>query len=154
MLFLIIFDLSIMVLGIYNQDQNSQLFIGNIFTTFLNSFSYAIITVILVLETRKYQNYSVFRACFWFISLICYSLLFRSKILELTFNDSNDNYILEFVFFFLKFALIACSFLIEFIRPANRKSNLTYPESTAGLFSWLTFWWITKYSLFILKNKF
>ena len=78
--FVIIFELSIMVINICHQNKLSIAFI---FTPVLNVFSYAVIAVILVLETKNDQHYSVFRACFWFITLICYSLLFRSKILEL-----------------------------------------------------------------------
>ena len=148
--FVIIFELSIMVINICHQNELSIAFI---FTPVLNVFSYAIITVILVLETKKDQHYSVFRACFWFIALICYSLLFRSKILELT-DNLRDDHILEFVFFFLKFTFIISNFLIEFV-PKQSNSFLTKknPESNASLFSWLIFGWITRY-IFVIKNNF
>ncbi len=76
---------------------------------------------VLYLETKKSRSYSVFRMLFWFLSIVSYSILFRSRIYAL--KDSQSDYMPEFIFFFLMYALIVIAFLIEFL-PTKRFSPL------------------------------
>lgn len=93
--------------------------------------------VIAVLESRRGLNYSVFRTAFWFISILCYSFLFRTRVNEL--SDDIEDYIPNFVFFYLNYSLIVISFFLEFLpnKKASSllKDNKKYPEKVYNYIS-------------------
>uniref|UniRef100_A0A8C3AES5 ATP-binding cassette, sub-family C (CFTR/MRP), member 3 n=1 Tax=Cyclopterus lumpus TaxID=8103 RepID=A0A8C3AES5_CYCLU len=80
---------------------------------------------------------------FWFLSVLCAVVPFRSKILQ---NEVTDK--LRFTTFYLYFGLAVCELILCFCHPYPCLTSLNLcPETTAGFLSTLTFWWFTSLAI-------
>uniref|UniRef100_A0A8C3AFR5 ABC-type glutathione-S-conjugate transporter n=1 Tax=Cyclopterus lumpus TaxID=8103 RepID=A0A8C3AFR5_CYCLU len=85
---------------------------------------------------------------FWFLSVLCAVVPFRSKILQ---NEVTDK--LRFTTFYLYFGLAVCELILCcFNEKPPLFSNVVTdpnlcPETTAGFLSTLTFWWFTSLAI-------
>ncbi|XP_070707850.1 ATP-binding cassette sub-family C member 3 isoform X1 [Pempheris klunzingeri] len=89
---------------------------------------------------------------FWFLSVLCAIVPFRSKILQ----ASNQNEVtdkLRFTTFYFYFGLVVCELILCcFNEKPPLFSNIVTdpnpcPESTAGFLSSVTFWWFTRMAI-------
>uniref|UniRef100_A0A673CJC1 ATP-binding cassette, sub-family C (CFTR/MRP), member 3 n=1 Tax=Sphaeramia orbicularis TaxID=375764 RepID=A0A673CJC1_9TELE len=81
---------------------------------------------------------------FWFLSVLCAIVPFRSKILQ--GEGKSDK--LRFATFYLYFSLVVCELILCCFneKPPLFSSN-PCPESTAGFLSTITFWWFTSMAI-------
>ncbi|NWS44058.1 MRP3 protein, partial [Probosciger aterrimus] len=93
---------------------------------------------------------------FWFLSVLCAVVPFRSKIMT-TAAQGHVNERFRFTTFYIYFALIIMELILScfkekppFFSPVNTDPN-PCPELTSGFLSRLTFWWFT--SMAILGYK-
>uniref|UniRef100_A0A8C3AF62 ATP-binding cassette, sub-family C (CFTR/MRP), member 3 n=1 Tax=Cyclopterus lumpus TaxID=8103 RepID=A0A8C3AF62_CYCLU len=89
---------------------------------------------------------------FWFLSVLCAVVPFRSKILQASSqNEVTDK--LRFTTFYLYFGLAVCELILCcFNEKPPLFSNVVTdpnlcPETTAGFLSTLTFWWFTSLAI-------
>ncbi|KAJ8413727.1 hypothetical protein AAFF_G00082340 [Aldrovandia affinis] len=89
---------------------------------------------------------------FWFVSVLCAIVPFRSKIIQA--NDKGDiTEKLRFTTFYLYFGLIMAELILTCFneRPPLFSSVVTdpnpCPEATAGFLSTMTFWWFTSMAI-------
>ncbi|XP_029311727.1 canalicular multispecific organic anion transporter 2 isoform X4 [Cottoperca gobio] len=88
---------------------------------------------------------------FWFLSVLCAIVPFRSKILEASQNDVTDK--LRFTTFYFYFILVVCELILCcFNEKPPLFSNVVTdpnpcPENTAGFLSTMTFWWFTSMAI-------
>uniref|UniRef100_A0A673CLX7 ATP-binding cassette, sub-family C (CFTR/MRP), member 3 n=1 Tax=Sphaeramia orbicularis TaxID=375764 RepID=A0A673CLX7_9TELE len=86
---------------------------------------------------------------FWFLSVLCAIVPFRSKILQEETNVDK----LRFATFYLYFSLVVCELILCCFneKPPLFSSVVTdpnpCPESTAGFLSTITFWWFTSMAI-------
>ncbi|NXG69236.1 MRP3 protein, partial [Baryphthengus martii] len=92
---------------------------------------------------------------FWFLSVLCAVVPFRSKIMTTAQGHVNERF--RFTTFYIYFALIIIELILScfkekppFFSPVNTDPN-PCPELTSGFLSRLTFWWFT--SMAILGYK-
>ncbi|KAG7506621.1 canalicular multispecific organic anion transporter 2 isoform X1 [Solea senegalensis] len=89
---------------------------------------------------------------FWFLSVLCAIVPFRSKILQAS-SQSEVTDKLRFTTFYVYFALTVCELILCCFneKPPLFSSVVTdpnpCPESTAGFLSTLTFWWFTRMAI-------
>ncbi|KAM9424656.1 LOW QUALITY PROTEIN: ATP-binding cassette sub-family C member 3 [Pholidichthys leucotaenia] len=89
---------------------------------------------------------------FWFLSVLCAIVPFRSKILQAS-DQSEDVDMLRFTTFFFYFALVVCELILCCFneKPPLFSSVVTdpnpCPEATAGFLSRITFWWFTSLAI-------
>ncbi|XP_064006538.1 ATP-binding cassette sub-family C member 3 isoform X2 [Pogoniulus pusillus] len=93
---------------------------------------------------------------FWFLSVLCAVVPFRSKIMT-TAAKGHVNERFRFTTFYIYFALIIAELILScfkerppFFSPASKDPN-PCPELTSGFLSRLTFWWFT--SMVVLGYK-
>uniref|UniRef100_A0A668AAK9 ATP-binding cassette, sub-family C (CFTR/MRP), member 3 n=1 Tax=Myripristis murdjan TaxID=586833 RepID=A0A668AAK9_9TELE len=81
---------------------------------------------------------------FWFLSVLCAIVPFRSKILQASIPDK-----LRFTTFYFYFSLVVCELILCcFNEKPPLFSNVNpCPESTAGFLSTITFWWFTSMAI-------
>uniref|UniRef100_A0A668A6A6 ATP-binding cassette, sub-family C (CFTR/MRP), member 3 n=1 Tax=Myripristis murdjan TaxID=586833 RepID=A0A668A6A6_9TELE len=85
---------------------------------------------------------------FWFLSVLCAIVPFRSKILQSEVPDK-----LRFTTFYFYFSLVVCELILCcFNEKPPLFSNVVTdpnpcPESTAGFLSTITFWWFTSMAI-------
>uniref|UniRef100_A0A3Q1BS92 ATP-binding cassette, sub-family C (CFTR/MRP), member 3 n=1 Tax=Amphiprion ocellaris TaxID=80972 RepID=A0A3Q1BS92_AMPOC len=85
---------------------------------------------------------------FWFLSVLCAIVPFRSKILQSEVTDK-----LRFTTFYFYFGMVVCELILCcFNEKPPLFSNVVTdpnpcPESTAGFLSKLTFWWFTSLAI-------
>ncbi|XP_063312149.1 ATP-binding cassette sub-family C member 3 [Pelobates fuscus] len=86
---------------------------------------------------------------FWFLSIICAIIPFRSKII-VTVKEGHISDKFRFTTFYIYFSLLVVEFFLScfkearpFFSPVSSESN-PCPESEASFLSRLTFWWFTK----------
>uniref|UniRef100_A0A8D0A4J0 ATP-binding cassette, sub-family C (CFTR/MRP), member 3 n=1 Tax=Sander lucioperca TaxID=283035 RepID=A0A8D0A4J0_SANLU len=85
---------------------------------------------------------------FWFLSVLCAIVPFRSKILQSEVTDK-----LRFTTFYFYFGLVACELILCcFNEKPPLFSNVVTdpnpcPETTAGFLSTITFWWFTSMAI-------
>uniref|UniRef100_A0AAZ3Q244 ATP-binding cassette, sub-family C (CFTR/MRP), member 3 n=1 Tax=Oncorhynchus tshawytscha TaxID=74940 RepID=A0AAZ3Q244_ONCTS len=90
---------------------------------------------------------------FWFLSVLCAIVPFRSKILQSEISDK-----LRFTTFYFYFSLIAAELILScFNEKPPLFSNIDTdpnpcPQSTAGFLSTMTFWWFTSMAIKGYKN--
>ncbi|XP_038161331.1 canalicular multispecific organic anion transporter 2 isoform X2 [Cyprinodon tularosa] len=88
---------------------------------------------------------------FWFLSVLCALVPFRSKILKVYGKDVPDK--LRFTTFYIYFGLILCELILCcFNEKPPLFSNVVTdpnpcPETTAGFLSTVTFWWFTSLAI-------
>ncbi|XP_054455373.1 ATP-binding cassette sub-family C member 3 isoform X2 [Anoplopoma fimbria] len=89
---------------------------------------------------------------FWFLSVLCAVVPFRSKILQASSqNEVTDK--LRFTTFYFYFGLVVCELILCcFNEKPPLFSNVVTdpnpcPETTAGFLSTLTFWWFTSMAI-------
>ncbi|XP_034564588.1 canalicular multispecific organic anion transporter 2 isoform X1 [Notolabrus celidotus] len=89
---------------------------------------------------------------FWFLSVLCAIVPFRSKILQASsLNEVTDK--LRFTTFYFYFALVVCELILCcFNEKPPLFSNVVTdpnpcPETTAGFLSTVTFWWFTSLAM-------
>ncbi|XP_059180053.1 ATP-binding cassette sub-family C member 3 isoform X2 [Centropristis striata] len=89
---------------------------------------------------------------FWFLSLLCAIVPFRSKILQAS-SQSEVNDKLRFTTFYFYFGLVVCELILCcFNEKPPLFSNVVTdpnpcPETTAGFLSTMTFWWFTRMAI-------
>ncbi|XP_039991337.1 ATP-binding cassette sub-family C member 3 isoform X3 [Xiphias gladius] len=89
---------------------------------------------------------------FWFLSVLCAIVPFRSKILQAS-NQSEVTDKLRFTTFYFYFSLVACELIFCcFNEKPPLFSNVVTdpnpcPETTAGFLSTMTFWWFTSMAI-------
>uniref|UniRef100_UPI0037E7E5A5 ATP-binding cassette sub-family C member 3 n=1 Tax=Semicossyphus pulcher TaxID=241346 RepID=UPI0037E7E5A5 len=89
---------------------------------------------------------------FWFLSVLCAIVPFRSKILQAS-NQSEVSDKLRFTTFYFYFALVVCELILCcFNEKPPLFSNVVTdpnpcPETTAGFLSTITFWWFTRMAI-------
>ncbi|XP_047234005.1 ATP-binding cassette sub-family C member 3 isoform X2 [Girardinichthys multiradiatus] len=89
---------------------------------------------------------------FWFLSVLCAIVPFRSKILKASGQDDIPDK-LRFTTFYLYFGLILCELILCcFNEKPPLFSNVVTdpnpcPETTAGFLSTVTFWWFTRLAI-------
>uniref|UniRef100_A0A673CL51 ATP-binding cassette, sub-family C (CFTR/MRP), member 3 n=1 Tax=Sphaeramia orbicularis TaxID=375764 RepID=A0A673CL51_9TELE len=91
---------------------------------------------------------------FWFLSVLCAIVPFRSKILQASTQVSTSSpQKLRFATFYLYFSLVVCELILCCFneKPPLFSSVVTdpnpCPESTAGFLSTITFWWFTSMAI-------
>uniref|UniRef100_A0A8C7LEF1 Canalicular multispecific organic anion transporter 2-like n=1 Tax=Oncorhynchus kisutch TaxID=8019 RepID=A0A8C7LEF1_ONCKI len=90
---------------------------------------------------------------FWFLSVLCAIVPFRSKILQSEISDK-----LRFTTFYFYFSLIVAELILTcFNEKPPLFSNIDTdpnpcPQSTAGFLSTMTFWWFTSMAIKGYKN--
>uniref|UniRef100_A0A4W6BLH0 ATP-binding cassette, sub-family C (CFTR/MRP), member 3 n=1 Tax=Lates calcarifer TaxID=8187 RepID=A0A4W6BLH0_LATCA len=78
---------------------------------------------------------------FWFLSVLCAIVPFRSKILQASSQ-------LRFTTFYFYFSLVVCELILCcFNEKPPLFSNNPCPETTAGFLSTMTFWWFTSMAI-------
>ncbi|XP_075949233.1 ATP-binding cassette sub-family C member 3 isoform X3 [Anarhichas minor] len=89
---------------------------------------------------------------FWFLSVLCAVVPFRSKILQASSqNEVTDK--LRFTTFYFYFGLVVCELILCcFNEKPPLFSNVVTdpnpcPEATAGFLSTMTFWWFTRLAI-------
>uniref|UniRef100_A0A3B3ZRN1 Uncharacterized protein n=1 Tax=Periophthalmus magnuspinnatus TaxID=409849 RepID=A0A3B3ZRN1_9GOBI len=109
-------------------------------------------TFLIQLERLRGVQSSGVLFIFWFLSVLCAIVPFRSKILE----EKSDAFRLST--FYLYFALILCELILCCFneRPPLFSNVVTdpnpCPENTAGFLSTMTFWWFTSMAIKGYKN--
>ncbi|XP_071329266.1 ATP-binding cassette sub-family C member 3 isoform X2 [Trachinotus anak] len=89
---------------------------------------------------------------FWFLSVLCAIVPFRSKILQAS-SQSEVSDKLRFSTFYLYFSLVVCELILCCFneKPPLFSSVVTdpnpCPETTAGFLSTMTFWWFTSMAI-------
>ncbi|XP_036936900.1 canalicular multispecific organic anion transporter 2 isoform X2 [Acanthopagrus latus] len=89
---------------------------------------------------------------FWFLSVLCSIVPFRSKILQAS-KESEVTDKLRFTTFYFYFALVVCELVLCcFNEKPPLFSNVVTdpnpcPETTAGFLSTITFWWFTSMAI-------
>uniref|UniRef100_A0A3P9KLK6 ATP-binding cassette, sub-family C (CFTR/MRP), member 3 n=1 Tax=Oryzias latipes TaxID=8090 RepID=A0A3P9KLK6_ORYLA len=89
---------------------------------------------------------------FWFLSVLCAIVPFRSKILKAS-GESEVPDKLRFTTFYVYFSLVVCELILCCFneRPPLFSDTVTdpnpCPETTAGFLSSMTFWWFTSLAL-------
>uniref|UniRef100_A0A673CJH5 ATP-binding cassette, sub-family C (CFTR/MRP), member 3 n=1 Tax=Sphaeramia orbicularis TaxID=375764 RepID=A0A673CJH5_9TELE len=89
---------------------------------------------------------------FWFLSVLCAIVPFRSKILQASTQVRKSDK-LRFATFYLYFSLVVCELILCCFneKPPLFSSVVTdpnpCPESTAGFLSTITFWWFTSMAI-------
>uniref|UniRef100_A0A8D0D9D9 ABC-type glutathione-S-conjugate transporter n=1 Tax=Sander lucioperca TaxID=283035 RepID=A0A8D0D9D9_SANLU len=89
---------------------------------------------------------------FWFLSVLCAIVPFRSKILQAS-SQSEVTDKLRFTTFYFYFGLVACELILCcFNEKPPLFSNVVTdpnpcPETTAGFLSTITFWWFTSMAI-------
>ncbi|KAM4525274.1 ATP-binding cassette sub-family C member 3 isoform 2-T2 [Odontesthes bonariensis] len=89
---------------------------------------------------------------FWFLSVLCAIVPFRSKILKAS-SESEVTDKLRFTTFYIYFGLVACQLILCCFneRPPLFSNVVTdpnpCPETTAGFLSTMTFWWFTSLAI-------
>ncbi|XP_060884943.1 ATP-binding cassette sub-family C member 3 isoform X2 [Labrus mixtus] len=89
---------------------------------------------------------------FWFLSVLCAIVPFRSKILQAS-SQSEVTDKLRFTTFYFYFALVVCELILCcFNEKPPLFSNVVTdpnpcPEATAGFLSTITFWWFTSMAI-------
>ncbi|XP_074518633.1 ATP-binding cassette sub-family C member 3 isoform X2 [Halichoeres trimaculatus] len=89
---------------------------------------------------------------FWFLSVLCAIVPFRSKILQAS-SQSEVSDKLRFTTFYFYFALVVCELILSCFneKPPLFSSVVTdpnpCPEATAGFLSTVTFWWFTSMAI-------
>uniref|UniRef100_A0A673CNG5 ATP-binding cassette, sub-family C (CFTR/MRP), member 3 n=1 Tax=Sphaeramia orbicularis TaxID=375764 RepID=A0A673CNG5_9TELE len=90
---------------------------------------------------------------FWFLSVLCAIVPFRSKILQASTQVKLRGDKLRFATFYLYFSLVVCELILCCFneKPPLFSSVVTdpnpCPESTAGFLSTITFWWFTSMAI-------
>uniref|UniRef100_A0A673CN08 ATP-binding cassette, sub-family C (CFTR/MRP), member 3 n=1 Tax=Sphaeramia orbicularis TaxID=375764 RepID=A0A673CN08_9TELE len=90
---------------------------------------------------------------FWFLSVLCAIVPFRSKILQASTQGEGKSDKLRFATFYLYFSLVVCELILCCFneKPPLFSSVVTdpnpCPESTAGFLSTITFWWFTSMAI-------
>uniref|UniRef100_A0A8D0A2U8 ATP-binding cassette, sub-family C (CFTR/MRP), member 3 n=1 Tax=Sander lucioperca TaxID=283035 RepID=A0A8D0A2U8_SANLU len=91
---------------------------------------------------------------FWFLSVLCAIVPFRSKILQASTNTRSEvTDKLRFTTFYFYFGLVACELILCcFNEKPPLFSNVVTdpnpcPETTAGFLSTITFWWFTSMAI-------
>uniref|UniRef100_A0A3P8UPJ9 ATP binding cassette subfamily C member 3 n=1 Tax=Cynoglossus semilaevis TaxID=244447 RepID=A0A3P8UPJ9_CYNSE len=88
---------------------------------------------------------------FWFLSVLCAIVPFRSKILQASSQVMTDK--LRFTTFYFYFGLVVCELILCCFneKPPLFSSVVTdpnpCPETTAGFLSTITFWWFTSMAI-------
>ncbi|XP_074476742.1 ATP-binding cassette sub-family C member 3 isoform X2 [Sebastes fasciatus] len=89
---------------------------------------------------------------FWFLSVLCAIVPFRSKILQAS-SQSEVTDKLRFTTFYFYFALVVCELILCCFneKPPHFSTAVTdpnpCPETTAGFLSTMTFWWFTSMAI-------
>uniref|UniRef100_A0A8C4I473 ATP-binding cassette, sub-family C (CFTR/MRP), member 3 n=1 Tax=Dicentrarchus labrax TaxID=13489 RepID=A0A8C4I473_DICLA len=81
---------------------------------------------------------------FWFLSVLCAIVPFRSKILQSEVTDK-----LRFTTFYFYFSMLVCELILCCFneRPPLFSNVNPCPETTAGFLSTMTFWWFTSMAI-------
>ncbi|XP_048869139.1 ATP-binding cassette sub-family C member 3 isoform X2 [Brienomyrus brachyistius] len=94
---------------------------------------------------------------FWFLSVLCAIVPFRSKILQISLKNRVEDK-LRFTTFYIYFGLIVVQLILSCFneKPPLFSSVVTdpnpCPESSAGFLSTMTFWWFTSMAIKGYKN--
>uniref|UniRef100_A0A4W5REH7 ABC-type glutathione-S-conjugate transporter n=1 Tax=Hucho hucho TaxID=62062 RepID=A0A4W5REH7_9TELE len=89
---------------------------------------------------------------FWFLSVLCAIVPFRSKILQAKVRSGIPDK-LRFITFYLYFSLVLSQLILScFKEKPSLFSNNPCPQSTAGFLSTMTFWWFTSMAIKGYKN--
>ncbi|KAM7371220.1 hypothetical protein PAMP_010709 [Pampus punctatissimus] len=90
---------------------------------------------------------------FWFLSVLCAIVPFRSKILQASSSQNEVTDKLRFTTFYFYFSLVVCELILCCFneKPPLFSDVVTdpnpCPESTAGFLSTITFWWFTSMAI-------
>uniref|UniRef100_A0A3B3ZRJ8 Uncharacterized protein n=1 Tax=Periophthalmus magnuspinnatus TaxID=409849 RepID=A0A3B3ZRJ8_9GOBI len=115
-------------------------------------------TFLIQLERLRGVQSSGVLFIFWFLSVLCAIVPFRSKILQLYSQVSEAVDAFRLSTFYLYFALILCELILCCFneRPPLFSNVVTdpnpCPENTAGFLSTMTFWWFTSMAIKGYKN--
>ncbi|XP_072313056.1 ATP-binding cassette sub-family C member 3 isoform X2 [Eucyclogobius newberryi] len=110
-------------------------------------------TLLIQLERLRGVQSSGVLFIFWFLSVLCAIVPFRSKILQLYSQSEERSDAFRLTTFYLYFGLISCELVLCCFneRPPLFSSVVTdpnpCPESTAGFLSTITFWWFTSLAI-------
>ncbi|XP_023687022.1 ATP-binding cassette sub-family C member 3 isoform X2 [Paramormyrops kingsleyae] len=94
---------------------------------------------------------------FWFLSVLCAIVPFRSKILQISLKNTVEDK-LRFTTFYIYFGLIVVQLILSCFneKPPLFSGVVTdpnpCPESSAGFLSTMTFWWFTSMAIKGYKN--
>ncbi|XP_033840127.1 ATP-binding cassette sub-family C member 3 isoform X3 [Periophthalmus magnuspinnatus] len=115
-------------------------------------------TFLIQLERLRGVQSSGVLFIFWFLSVLCAIVPFRSKILQLYSQSEEKSDAFRLSTFYLYFALILCELILCCFneRPPLFSNVVTdpnpCPENTAGFLSTMTFWWFTSMAIKGYKN--
>ncbi|XP_055006083.1 ATP-binding cassette sub-family C member 3 isoform X2 [Boleophthalmus pectinirostris] len=115
-------------------------------------------TFLIQLERLRGVQSSGVLFIFWFLSVLCAIVPFRSKILQLYSQSEEKSDAFRLTTFYLYFVLILCELILCCFneRPPLFSSVVTdpnpCPENTAGFLSTMTFWWFTSMAIKGYKN--
>ncbi|KAM7382140.1 hypothetical protein PAMA_012825 [Pampus argenteus] len=90
---------------------------------------------------------------FWFLSVLCAIVPFRSKILQASSSQNEVTDKLRFTTFYFYFSLVVCELILCCFneKPPLFSDVVTdpnpCPETTAGFLSTITFWWFTSMAI-------
>ncbi|XP_030195268.1 canalicular multispecific organic anion transporter 2 isoform X1 [Gadus morhua] len=111
-----------------------------------------LVTFLIQFERLRGMQSSGVLFIFWFLSLLCAIVPFRSKILQASSTEpgSEPPDKLRFTTFYLYFSLVLLELILSCFneKPPLFSTVVTdpnpCPESTAGFLSTITFWWFTR----------
>ncbi|CAL9707790.1 unnamed protein product [Knipowitschia caucasica] len=115
-------------------------------------------TLLIQLERLRGVQSSGVLFIFWFLSVLCAIVPFRSKILQLYSQSEEKADTFSLITFYVYFALILCELILCCFneRPPLFSNVVTdpnpCPENTAGFLSSMTFWWFTSMAIKGYKN--
>lgn len=115
-------------------------------------------TFLIQLERLRGVQSSGVLFIFWFLSVLCAIVPFRSKILQASSQSEVKSDAFRLTTFYLYFGLIVCELILCCFneKPPLFSTVVTdpnpCPESTAGFLSTMTFWWFTSMAIKGYKN--
>uniref|UniRef100_K7FZT5 ATP binding cassette subfamily C member 3 n=1 Tax=Pelodiscus sinensis TaxID=13735 RepID=K7FZT5_PELSI len=114
-------------------------------------------TILIQYERLRGIQSSGVLIIFWFLSVLCAVVPFRSKIIAATTQGQTEDRF-RFATFFGYFALILIELILScfkekppFFSPVNTDSN-PCPELNSGFLSRMTFWWFTRMAILGYKK--
>ncbi|KAJ0060251.1 hypothetical protein NL108_005832, partial [Boleophthalmus pectinirostris] len=145
-----VFYVTPLVLGMTMVSRLSRVLVGALFQL--------LATFLIQLERLRGVQSSGVLFIFWFLSVLCAIVPFRSKILQLYSQSEEKSDAFRLTTFYLYFVLILCELILCCFneRPPLFSSVVTdpnpCPENTAGFLSTMTFWWFTSMAIKGYKN--
>ncbi|KAK7918825.1 hypothetical protein WMY93_010109 [Mugilogobius chulae] len=110
-------------------------------------------TFLIQLERLRGVQSSGVLFIFWFLSVLCAIVPFRSKILQLYSQSEERSDTFRLTTFYFYFALILCELILCCFNERPPLFSNVVTDPTAGFLSTMTFWWFTRMLISFTKQK-